>query len=349
MKKLIKRLTKPKRKKDVVEKELDDKNIDDLAKELALERGAKEGEITALEEQNQALQEELSPSIEKAEIAKFLKKQELQLQYKHFDGALSLKKLFRFISKGDKIRLLSYNTKKNFGLFDDIVFRSDGRIAIFCKKDGVSKPLSVGSNLKHLFWDYSGLSNSASLKLFTLSMDENGSFVDNFMAKEIPQVIIDKNGKQNLSKINTKPFMQQLIDNQGEINELQGYIEELEEVLSKESGNANLEKVHNQINKERAETSETNLVAELKNTTEIVKHFREFGTEMAVKSQMEHINNQKIDNLEEVKNTIMDKLRKIESSPDMANAEDKLRETANFVIDVLTANASFAKTPEEEA
>lgn len=342
---MVKKIGKKLKKKEeeIVEKELGEHDIVNLPKEIELERGHKEGKITALEEEKEALEEEMSPSIERQEIARFLNLQKQQLQWREFGGALSLLKLFFFIINGKdmtkleykeikgKINLLSHNKEKVFGLLHDIVIRRDGKLSIFGKIGDISRPLSTGENVSHLFWDYEGLSNSAMLRSFELALDGNGNFAENWGAKQIPQIIVDSKGEYHISKFSEKKFMKQLIEKQIFINELFSMLEMAHDTLSKVGYEMNLTQLISKLNRNRRQTAEALVGSELKQTNEIIQNWRDMSGELAVKSQQDDIKQKKLENMENVRDEILGKLQEVLGSSPVEIAIDSFEETANFL------------------
>lgn len=346
VKKILKKLKKgeePKEKQEV----MSDSDIEKLPEKIVKERAEMKGQLTALKQKIESVQEGLAPDVERKEIAKFLKKQKQQLAWREFKGAISLKELFNYISKGGNIGLLSYNQKKSFGILNDIAIRPDGRFAILAKNPkgkGSPKPVVVGINVQDLFWDYEGLSNSASMNFFLLSVNERGDYVHNILQREVPRIMIDVNGRYHITEHSQEKYIAQLIEKEAQINELTSLLEAAHEALSRHGFDLNLTKLMAKLNRERRQTAETILASDYKKTTEIMKSFRELGGELAIRSQTEWINKAKINNLEELKKEIMDKLMVVESSTPVDTAQERMEMIADFIINLITGKkVSFAK------
>lgn len=353
IKKLLKTLKGKKTKP--VKKELSPESIEAMPEDIQKERGHQQGEIQALQEELQELREKLEPSKEKHDIAKFLLQKEDELRQKELAGTLSLKGLFRVIEGGKlgvgkkHISLLNRNRTVNFGNLYDITFNPDGRMGFWVMENGMPRQVIVGSTLKHIFWTYEGLVYSAEKGLFELSLDELGGHVDNPMTEEVNSVITDANGKYNISYVDSKIMIAHLIDKERKINELYRYLGMAEKALNKVGFDVNLQKLFSKLNDERRKTAETLSTKYLKDSTEMVKQWKQVEGELVDKSHQLSIKNNQIEVLESVRSKIMEKLENIESGDKVDTAKKEILSYMEFLVGLVQGKRiSFAKTPEEE-
>lgn len=352
LKKLLKTL---KGKPKMAKKELKVEDIEAMPEDIQKERGHQQGEIQALQEELQELREKIEPSKEKQNIAKFLLQKEEELRQKELVGTLSLKGVFKAIEGGKigigkkYISLLNRNRTVNFGNLYDITFNPDGRIGFWVMENGMPRQVIVGSTLKHIFWTYEGLVYSAEKGLFELSLDEFGGHVDNIMTEEVNSIIIDANGKYNISHVDSKIMIAHLIDKERKINELYRYLGMAEKALNKVGFDVNLQKLFSKLNSERRKTAETLLTKYAKEGNEMIRHWKQIEGEVIDKSHQLSIKNNQIEVLESVRSKIMEKLENMESGDKVDTAKKEILSYMEFLVGLVQGKRiSFAKTPEEE-
>ena len=352
IKKLLKTL---KGKKKIVKKELSPESIEAMPEDIQKERGYQHGEIQALQEELQRLREKLEPSKEKQDIARFLLQKEDELRQRELAGTLSLRGMFKTIEGGKigigkkYISLLNRNRTVNFGNLYDITFNPDGRIGFWVMENGMPRQVIVGSTLKHIFWTYEGLVYSAEKGLFELSLDEVGGHVDNPMTEEVNSVITDANGKYNISYVDSKMMIAQLIDKERKINELHRYLGMAEKALNKVGFDVNLQKMFSKLNEERRKTAETLMTKMQKGDTEMIKHWSQITGELVDKSHQLSIKNNQIEVLESVRSKIMEKLENVESGDKVDTAKKEILSYMEFLVGLVQGKRiSFAKSPEGE-
>ena len=354
IKKLLKTLKLGKKSK-IVKKELNVKDIEAMPEDIQKERGYQQGEIQSLQEELQELREKLEPSKEKQDIARFLIQKEDELRQKELAGTLSLRMLFKVIEKGrfgvgkKYISLLNRNRTVNFGNLYDITFNSDGRIGFWVMENGMPRQVIAGSTLKNVFWTYEGLIYSAEKGLFELSLDEFGGYIDNPATAEINSIIIDANGKYNISHVDSKTMISHLIEKERKINELYRYLGMAEKALNKVGFDVNLQKLFSKLNSERRKTAEVLLTKYAKEGNEMIKHWKQVEGELVDKSHQLSIKNNQIEVLESVRSKIMAKLENVESGDKVDQAKKEIVSYMEFLIGMITGKKiSFTKMPEEE-
>lgn len=353
IKKILKTLKGKKTKS--VKKELTPESIEAMPEDIQKERGHQQGEIQALQEELQKLREKLEPSKEKQDIAKFLVQKEDELRQKELAGTLSLKGMFKMIEGGKLgvgkkyISLLNRNRTVNFGNLYDITFNRDGRIGFWVMENGMPRQVIAGSTLKNILWTYEGLVYSAEKGLFELSLDEFGSHITNPATAEVNSIIIDANGKYNISYVDSKTMIEHLIEKEREINELHKYLGMAEKALNKVGFDVNLQKLFSKLNSERRKTAETLLTKYAKEGNEMVKHWKQVEGELVDKSHQLSIKNNQIEVLEAVRGKIMQKLEDVESGDKVDTAKKEILSYMEFLVGLVQGKRiSFAKTQEEE-
>lgn len=353
IKKILKTLKGKKTKP--VKKELTQESIEAMPEDIQKERGYQQGEIHAMQEELEELTEKIKPSKTNEEIYKFLHQKEDELRQKELSGILSLRSLFETIKGGKlgfgkkKISLLNRNRTVNFGDLYDITFNQDGRIGFWTIENGMPRQVIMGATLKNLFWTYEGLVYSAEKGLFELSLDEFGGYVDNIMTEEVNSIIMDANGKYNISHVDSKMMIAHLIDKERKINELYRYLGMAEKALNKVGFDVNLQKLFSKLNAERRKTAETLLTKYAKEGNEMIKHWKQVEGELVDKSHQIYIKNNQIEALEAVRTKIMAKLEDVESGDKVDQAKKDILSYMEFLVGMATGKKiSFTKMPEDE-
>lgn len=338
------------KKKVLVGRILKDEEISQLPKEVEYERGYKEGQITALEEDVKELKRGLSPK--DLNLAEYLTKQREHLYLNQFKNSLSLKSVFavaglpQFKKKG--IKVLSFNMKKNFGELDDILIRPDGRISVVTKNGKRKSPLITGHDVHKIFTNFRGLLNSANEGIVQVNLDEKQNYVPNVYDEEIPELVQDGNGRIHIARVNTESFMKQLIDKEGHINELYGMLSAYEREIHKLTSNKNLFKVIAKFNEGRATTSEAELAKAISGISEINKNFTDLSKENAVKGHSEWIANKKIGTLEEIQENIIKKMNEVFGKPETDIAREQYKRIAEDILDLTQGSKIVIQQPAQQ-
>lgn len=345
-------------KKKKVEKRIED--VEAVPEDIQKERGFQQGQILAMEEELEELRERLKGSREKGEVAVFLQEKDRELELKKLEGCMSLRGLFDVLSgrknyeeNGRKIKnvsLLSFNEQKYFGDLYDISFNPDGRIGFWIRENGMPRQVISGSTLKNLLWNYEGLNTSIKKSgTFKLALNDTGNYVENPYAEEIPSIIIDANGKYNISHVNKDTLIAQLIDKEREINKLYKYMGMAERALSKVGYEVNLSKLLAKLNEERRKVAETVLTKYAKEGNEMVKNWKIIESELVDKSHQLSIKNTELRVSEGIREKIMKKMESIESGDSVDNAKKEILGYINLLIGLVKGEkVSFASIPKEE-
>ena len=335
------------KKKILVGKVLKDDEVSQLPKEVEYERGYKEGQITALEEDVKELKRSLSPK--DLNVAELLTKQRDQLHLNQYKNSLSLKNVFGGIPLRKKgIKVASYNMKKVFGELDDILVIPDGRLSIVVKNGKKKEPLITGHDIHRIFTNFKGLLNSANVGIVQVNLDEKQSYVSNVNDEEIPELVIDGNGKLHIARVNTEGFMTQLIEKENKINELYNIMSAYEREIHKLTSNKNLLKVISQFNEGRATTSETEYLKVFKGVMEIHKNFTDITKEIAVKGHSQWIAEKKIDTLEDMQEKIIARMSELLGKPETDIVREQYVRMAGDILDITQGAKIVIQQPQQQ-
>lgn len=320
------------KKKVLVGKILKDEDISQLDKEIEYERGYKEGQISALEEEVKELKSVVTPK--NLNVAEYLQKQRKSMYYKQFQNSLSMKRMFGMALGKKPIKVLSFNSKKDFGVFNDILIRPDGRFAIVVDNGKKKEPVMVGKDVKHLFTNYGGLSNTIGLGYVNINLDEEGRFAENVLETEVPEIVIDANGSLNIGQVNKDGFMKQLIDKEEHINELYNLLSMYEKEIQKLTSNKHLMKVVARYNQGRATTAETEFAKAFSDVMEIHKNFKDVTKDLTIKGYEQHMAQQKINKLEDMQEAIIEKMSQYLGKPETDIAREQYMNMADDVLSI---------------
>jgi hypothetical protein len=182
----------------------------ELDKVLEFDRGLARGEAAG----ERVLRENAERYLKQKDeinLTELISKGSAELKFAQFQGSFSWKKLFFLMSKGKKIKITSHNMVRDFGDFDDLLTLTDGRMAVIAKnrKTGKKTPVITGSDLRTIFKNFGGLSNGASKGFLIINLDENGSFTENILAKEIPNIVVDETGTVHFDQFNPSEIIEQ--------------------------------------------------------------------------------------------------------------------------------------------
>ena len=335
------------KKKVLVGRVMKDEDISKLPKEIEYERGYKEGQITALEEDVKELKKGLSPK--DLNVAEILSKQREQLHLKQYKNSLSLKRLFNGKDIFRKsLKVTSYNSKKVFGEFDDILIRPDGRITVVVRNGKKKDPLITGNDVHKIFTYFSGLLNTSELGSIQVNLDEKKNFVPNVFEEDVPEIVIDGQGNPNIARVNTESFMKQLIDKEYTINGLYSLLSAYEKEILKYTSNKNLLKIASKFNETRALTAENELAKAIGGVTEIHKSFGDFAKENANKGYSQWLADKKIGTLEEIHESIISKMNDVFGKPETDIAREQFKRMASDILDITQGSKIVIQQPQQQ-
>ncbi len=273
---------KEKKKAKPEEEEIPPEEIEDIDKKLLKDKLRLEGEKAALKVEKEILEKELDDS-KKINMAKVLSEQEEKLRFQDYVGAFSLRRFFQDVEKIDKInkrkpiRVLTYNSSKELGIFKDIIILKDGRFCLIVKPNN---PLLSAKNIKDLFRNYKGLSYIASRGFLQVNLDKEGKYVENALEREVPDIIIDANGKRSFkTKISEDTFTNKLAEKDEEINALMTDLETMEKAYIDERREKEKAKQQKRVNQTRADTAETELSKSLTKMNKIHMNMKDLVEE----------------------------------------------------------------------
>ena len=312
------------------------------------ERGRLQGE--SLRERNE--KEEIQELLKQEEgqkvkdsIARLSKKKE-ELSNESLIGGCDLKKLFGFLEKNKKIKIkvLSFDMKRSFGNFDTLVSDTKGMLNLFIKeidnngKEGKRRRLITGSKLSNIFRFPDGLTQMASKGIFIVNLNENSEYVDDPLSTEIPDLIIDKNGKFDFSKRDTEPFIDRYIKVQSELSDAHSRIETLEKTLAEKIRKENLVKHQLNVAKARADTSESELSVNIKKMTELHSSYAEIIERTRSTAQQLDMSKEEVKVYGNILEKVMGKLEEAKSSTRLESARDLIEDTMEIISTFTPAN-----------
>jgi len=259
------------------------KDIPDLPAMLEKDRGMARGQLAAEQIRRQKAEQALIQK-KKVDLKKELQKQQQAFLKEDLHGAFSLRNFFEwekaFLGKKRGIKVMSYDRRRSFGDFHDfLISRKDGSIHILVDVNGKVVRLMRGPNARRVL-RYGSLATDAKLGFIALNLDENGRYAENLEDTEVNNVVMDANGKLIISDVDTKPFMDLLIQKNEEISRVSEMLERSEKLHLKELHETRLANVAAQINKIRAELN-SGLLSGVKGVAELHGVVDELRTDMA--------------------------------------------------------------------
>lgn len=339
---LIDFFKKKKVKKVIVRHKLSEGDIEKLDDKTERDRARLQGELSSANIRIKELQKKQQTKT--TDVARVLRKQEEDLFWEPYKGALSLKKLFMAVFKMKQepikqipIRVLSHDMKKQFGWLYDIVGTTQGQLAIIIKDmEGNVTPLIAGRTFKDIFSNYGGISHTfQSGRVVSVNLDEQGRYIQDSKEVEVPNVIINPEGKIIRNYYDSDKFIKILTDKEEEIQELNTYIETMESSLNKTNKAYRFEKQSNKANKDRADTLQSDNTSMLQDNASVMREWRRINEENAKMAHSKKIEELREETLTAVNEEIMENMRREMGQTEFAKAEAKLRKAIEFAMDNL--------------
>ena len=298
------------------------------------ERGRLLGE--ALKEKKRA--EELSNQLNQIQSDNFresatrlnLKKEELSKG--NLDGGCDWRELFRLMNKKLKIRVVSFDMNREFGLFDRLITDSRGMINMFVKeKDGSIRRIISGAKFSSIFRFPYGISKMASRGIFIINLNKEGEHVSDPLHAEIPDLVEDANGKYDLSQVDSEPFIDRYVKVQSELADAHSRIETLEKTMAEKIRKENLIRHQLNVAKARADTSESELSSNIQKITEMNHSYSSAVGRISSLSQQLDIMTKQNDRYEEGMEKITGKLLEMKEKTGMEHAKDLMEDTMEII------------------
>jgi len=245
-----------------------------LQKALAYERGKR---IKA-----EKIIEELTRSEEsKEDIARELALQREELLEKDIGTATSIKRLLKYAKKKKKaIHIVSYNHERDYGIFRDLGISSNGLFSVYVY--GVKRPIISGKNLSDIFRNCAGLANDAKKGMIAINLDEEGRPVENIEQVEVPEIVIDFNGKINVMNHDLRPFIERIVEKDTIISEQLNELRINEMTISELTKEINEEKKKNEILKTENESYKASLSDTLERMKDIQRNYNNLIKNMTI-------------------------------------------------------------------
>jgi len=308
------------------------RDLGSINKAIEKDRGFARGELL----REKALRQKLEQLIKKQReinVNKQLYEQARKLFTRQYQGSLSWRRLIN-IAKRKKIYVTSYNFKRVFGRFYDILTLKDGRIAITTiTKKGKIRPVITGRSMKDMLKYYGGLVYSAGMGFLVVNLDEHGRYVPNLEASEVPNVVIDSNGKINYLDYNTDEFITLLAEKQATISELISQMESLQQALYLENLKRRISEMKYNLERGKLTSILGGLSQSLQETKDIMTHFRQISEEASANEHARKILESEVKALEEKRDEILKKQAEKFPKTAIEVAKDEFKENVEWGID----------------
>lgn len=310
-------------------------NHQELDRAVDYERGRLLGD--ALKEKKRAeelanqLNQVQSDNVKESATRLNLKKEELSKG--NLDGGCDWRTLFDMVNKKKlKIRVVSFDMDREFGLFDRLITDSRGMINMFVKeKDGSIRRVISGAKFSSIFRFPYGISKMASRGIFIINLNKEGEHVSDPLHAEIPDLVEDANGKYDLSQVDSEPFIDRYVKVQSELADAHSRIETLEKTMAEKIRKENMVRHQLNVAKSRADTSESELSSNIQKITEINQSYSSAVGRIANLSQQLDIMTKQNERYEDGMEQVMDKLIEVKKKTGMEEAKDIIEETIMMV------------------
>lgn len=347
VKNIFKAFKKKKKEAEKVTKIIDDPEEIDRLKEAELGRVKAERDVLKKELGKVKKEKE---SVERVNVSKELALQKQELFNNRYRKAFSLRQFFFQEFQGKRHSVMSFDFKKNFGPFYDFLILTDGQLSLWMWNQSIKKPEQVitGSKVKDLLRHFRGLTDTVNKGFFVTNLDSEGGYVEDIMEREIPRTITNRQGKIELSKINSEELYKIVSEKDEQISELISEQETYEEAVRQLTEEKNRLVSQAKMNRERAVTAETQHLADWGRMKEIHKGYRDLVDENANFSQQLMISEKEKKNLEKIRKHLTASIKEVYSKTDKALAQEDMNDAINnvmrYVGPILTEKFSQPKT-----
>lgn len=270
-------------------------------------------------------------------ISKAANEKSKEIGNRAFKGGFSFQKLFLTTTKSKKkdIKVYSYNMKRYFGIFHDFGILNDGRVVLYIKTNNQVVPLLTGRTVKDLFRNFSGLTHSAAKGLFLVNLDEDGNFVENIEEHDVPDVIVDAKGNISITRLDEEAFIRRLGEKERLVNKLVESHRALEKVIAMQSTQGTIKDLGEELATNRANTLDAKLRKQLQSISGIIKSYDELQKESILSASSQKIAEERLDNLEAVRDKLFAKVEKWFPQEDKEIAKDEIKETVEWLMSEL--------------
>ena len=340
----IKKIFRKLRKKEVMteispESLKTNEEIMHLQKALAYEKGRR---IKA-----EKIIKELTKSEEdKENVARELALQQERLLEEDIGVATSLKKLLKYAKKRKKaIHIVSYNRERDFGIFKDLGISPNGLFSVYVY--GVKRPIISGKDLHDIFRNCAGLANDAKKGMIAINLDAEGRPVENIEQVEIPQIVIDFNGKINVMNHDLRPFIERIVEKDAIINEQLNELKINEMTISELTRELNEEKKNNEVLKAENESYKAALSDTLERMKDIQRNYNNLIKNMTILQEDNEIYEEFKEKMFNAIENLHEKLGDEAGKTNVEKALDKLRNIINW-YEQIKPEVQVVTVPQKE-
>lgn len=236
---------------------------------------------------------------EETEKIKMLLQQEADLKKKEINP-FSLFSVFKYMTnkkhKNKPIKFTSFDGGKILGYVNDFVVMPDGGFGVVSG----GKVIWASKDINHVFYSLNGLNNLAKERIIPLCINDKWQFTPNLMNEEVSDVVRTSDGKFKINRINRKPFYEHLAENEEEISELNGEVENLEATTVEQQKEIYEKSREASLHKVRADKIQSELSIALDKVAEI-----EMASGQIIRQNMALVN------LKEINEGLIDSMEKI--------------------------------------
>lgn len=311
-------------------------NQQELDRAVDYERGRLLGE--SLKEKKRA--EELANELNQVQSENFkesanrLNQKKEDMSKENLTGGCDWRALFEEMGKmrkKKKIRVVSFDMDREFGIFDRIVTDVRGMIHLYVKDKDTIKRVISGSKFSSIFRFPYGISKMANRGIFIVNLNKEGEHVSDPLHAEIPDLVEDANGKYDLSQVDSEPFIDRYVKVQSELVDAHSRIETLEKTMAEKIRKENLVRHQLNVAKARADTSESELSSNIQKITEMNQSYSSAVGRISSLSQQVDIMTKQNERYEEGMDKISGKLLEMKEKTGMEHAKDLMEDTMEII------------------
>lgn len=267
-------------------------------KALAYENAQLKGEVGKLTNHIAKIKQRDSDKLEEENIKAVLNDQKNEIKLKSQGKVFSLSKFYRKLFQDKRFRqklgIYSFDRSQKLANFGDFGITSDGDFALF---DSDGNLIVRMESLKDIFQSVGGLPNDVSTGVIPINMDDEGSYIENIMDYNVPEIIQTGN-KLKYAKARKRPVYEIIQQLNEVIGGLQSELQESEALNIELQNRIGSLKSEANVNREIAETSRAELSNVENRTIGIDRAFRTVNRDVISYQNLSSIQADNINKLE---------------------------------------------------
>lgn len=299
---------------------------DRIVQEMAKKLQSQDAQLSKIFAEKKSESDKTNPDESLIQKVSELENQKQELTNKKFKNSVSLKKIFKELSKPKykkkkyQIDVTDKDDKVILGKFNDFIILPDGSFGI-SGTDG--KMLSYGKTLRQVIYKPESLANQFKRRRITLPCNEDYIFIPDIEEYELPECSYDEeSGKIKWAKIREKPLKKLIIEREMLIRDKDMYIEKIEQdkvdLVRKLRDVERASRIHKNI----GETSQTELSKAMDMSIQFEQKVGDLQMRVVKLQELQLINERLLDGIKNINQELVTKAEEMGSKTEFRKALD---------------------------